>query len=265
MDIRGFLIDLDGTLYDGETAVPGAPEALACLRRRAIPFLLVTNTTRMPRRDILARLRRLRFDVEEREVFPVPDAAIQYLQARKPGARCFLIGATTLDEEFRAAGIQVVREEQPVDFVVLSQYSWIHFGEIGVAFRLVQAGAEPVTMHRDMTYPEGGKLHASLGGAVMVLEALTRVPVTVIGKPNPRFFELALRHAGLDKAGTVMIGDNYDGDVRGAIGAGLRAILVQTGGYDARAVSEGDVRPTWLLASIGDLPAWLERVAARSS
>lgn len=260
MRVTSFLIDIDGTLYDGEWAYPGGPEALEAIKERGLPFLLVTNTTRFPKREILARLERLGYRVAPEEVFPVPLAAVNYIRARKPSARCFVIGAPTIDEELQAAGLTVVRQEELVDFVVLSQYSWIHMGEVGMAYRLILAGAEAVAMHRDMTYPEGGIIHVSLGAVVLALEALTRKPITIVGKPNPRFFDLALEYAGFDKAGTVMIGDNYEGDVRGAIQAGLRAIQIQTGGYEARAVRQGDVQPTWALPSIADMPRWLDSV-----
>ena len=52
-----FLLDLDGTLYTGGAAVPGAPEALARLRSRGVPFRLVTNTTSRSRAMLVERLR----------------------------------------------------------------------------------------------------------------------------------------------------------------------------------------------------------------
>ena len=52
-----YLLDLDGTLYAGGAAVPGAPEALERLRRAAHPFRLVTNTTSRSRAMLVERLR----------------------------------------------------------------------------------------------------------------------------------------------------------------------------------------------------------------
>jgi len=51
-----YLLDLDGTLYTGNRAIPGAVEALARLRHRQVPFRLVTNTTSRSRRMLVERL-----------------------------------------------------------------------------------------------------------------------------------------------------------------------------------------------------------------
>ncbi|MDP6360543.1 MAG: HAD-IIA family hydrolase [Planctomycetota bacterium] len=259
MKIRSFLIDIDGTLYDGDHVIPGGPEAIAELRRRGLPFLLVTNTTRIPKCAIMQRLRHLNYEISEDEVFPVPVAAIEYVRNKKPDAICYMMASENTEAEFREAGIHVHREERPTDFVIIGQYHWINFGEIDIAFRLVREGAEAVALHRDMTYPENGITRVGLGPVVVAMESLTKKPVTIIGKPNPRFFELSLQKAGFEKAGAVMIGDNFDGDTRGAINAGLKAIQVKTGSYDEQMIRESDVKPTWTLDSINDLPAWLER------
>jgi HAD superfamily hydrolase (TIGR01458 family) len=259
VNIKSFLIDIDGTLYDGDQVIPGGPEAITELRRRDLPFLLVTNTTRIPKSAIMERLRRLNFEISEEEVFPVPVAAVEYIKNKNPDAVCYMMASKDTEAEFREAGIQVHREERPSDFVIIGQYHWINFGEIDIAFRLVRAGAEAVSLHRDMTYPENGVMHVGLGPVVIAMEALTKKTVTIIGKPNPRFFDLSLQKAGLEKDGAVMIGDNFEGDTRGAINAGLMAIQVKTGSYDEQAINESDVKPTWTLESIEDLPDWLEQ------
>ena len=257
MKISSFLIDIDGTLYDGEELISGGLEAIADLRRRGLPFLLVTNTTRMPKIEIMGRLDRLGYRIDEAEVLPVPQAAVSYIQARKPNARCFMIADPNITEQFRAAGLEVFHDEQPADFVVVSYFQWIDFGQIDIACQLIKGGAEAVSLHRDVSYPEGGRFYVSLGPVVASLELVTGKPVTIIGKPSARFFGLSLEHAGFEKAETVMIGDNYDGDVRGAIKAGLRAIQVKTGSYNPKLIEEADTPPTWTLSSIADLPRWL--------
>lgn len=256
-NVESFFIDIDGTVYDGESEIPGAAAALADLRARGLPFLLITNTSRMPMAAIMARLERMGVEVASHDVFAVPAAACDYMR-RKIGRRCFVIGASNIDAELGAAGFTVVRTEEPVDFVLISQYQWIDFGEIDIAHRLIRAGAKPVAMHQDMTYPDNGVLRASLGPVIAALETLTGVPVAVVGKPNPMFFELALARTGFRHDATVVIGDNLDSDIRGAINAGLRSIQVQTGTYRS-ATETADARPTWTLASLADLPQWLDR------
>lgn len=250
-----FLIDIDGTLYDGDRAIAGASEAIDFLRRNELPFLLVTNTTRISTQQVHARLEDMGFDIGERQIFAAPAAACRYMRNKIPGASCFAIAAENIDDELTRAGLTVVRREQPVDFVVISQFKWISFGELDIAQRLIAGGAEAVSLHKDLTYPENGIPRISLGAAVAALEAVTGTAVTIIGKPNRQFFELALETAGISRAAATMVGDDLRGDIRGAAGAGLRAIQVRTGSY--RAEDETSNPAEAILDSVADLPRWI--------
>ncbi len=75
-DIKGFLIDLDGVLYIGDTPVDGANEALELLRKRGYPFRFVSNTTRKSRRTIVERLTNMGFHIQEEDIFTPSVAAL---------------------------------------------------------------------------------------------------------------------------------------------------------------------------------------------
>ncbi len=256
MNLPQLLLDIDGTLYDGDRPIAGADTTIAYLRRQGVPFLLVTNTSRMTLAEVEARLGVAGIAAAPGEVFAVPQAACAYLQGKRPGGRCFVLAAAHIEHALTAAGLQIVDQEQAVDFVVLGQYQWIDFGQLDIAQRLIRAGAEPVALHRDLTYPDDGILRISLGAVVAALEAVTEVPVRVIGKPNPAFFQLALHHAGFQRARTIMVGDSFAGDIEGAAAAGLRAIQVRTGNFQPADSTRGTASA--VLASIAELPAWLE-------
>ena len=67
--MTGFLLDLDGTLYVGDAAIPGAADAVRALAERGIPFRYVTNTTRMSRRALAARLTAMGFPAPGEVIF----------------------------------------------------------------------------------------------------------------------------------------------------------------------------------------------------
>jgi hypothetical protein len=64
-----YLLDLDGTLYAGGAAIPGAPAVLDRLRAGRVPFRLVTNTTTRSRAMLVDRLRGYGFAAEPEEIF----------------------------------------------------------------------------------------------------------------------------------------------------------------------------------------------------
>ena len=203
--------------------------------------------------DIAQHLTALGYDITRQEIIAVPEIAVEYLSHRYGAARCFVIGDRSLDTLFTRNGHQVTREEVPVDAVVIGLNRWADFGEIDIARRLVEAGAEPVALNRDPTCPDGGILRIGAGPVVAALESVITHPVTLVGKPSAEFFDAALRRTGFRSEETIMIGDSLKVDIVGAAGAGLRTILVRSG-----ASSNEPLTPecNWELKSIAELPAW---------
>ena len=248
-----FFIDIDGVLYSGSQVIEGGPAALEFLRKQHIDFSLVTNTTRMSIADIEQHLKNLGYDVSRNEIITVTEVAAEYLSQQYGTARCFVIGDSSLDECFIRHNHVVTRQEESVDVVVLGLSFWSHFGEIDIARRLVERGAEPVALNRDPTCPDGDWLRIGLGAVVAALESVISCPITLIGKPNVQYFETVLRRTGYRREDTIMIGDSVSVDIAGAAAAGLRSILVRTGASSKEMMS---TEQDWELSSIAELPRW---------
>jgi len=257
-----FFIDIDGVLYDGEKPIHGGPTAMEFLRRNGNPFLLVTNTTRMSIDAIKTRLDRCGFDIERESIYTAPMATLEYLKGRTGGARLFMIADASLDAAFEAAGHYVTRREESVDAVVIGTTLWPSFRDVDIARRLIEDGAEPIAINRDLFFPDGGVQRIGSGAVVAAMESVIRRPITVIGKPNPNLFRLALAHAGFARDNTVMIGDTPETDIEGARAAGLRSLLVRSGNHSAGEDTGG---ADWVLDSIEELPAWYAREVATES
>jgi ribonucleotide monophosphatase NagD (HAD superfamily) len=188
-------------------------------------------------------------------------ATLEYLRQRFGTARLFMVTDCNLDTLFEQAGHYVTRSEESVDAVIFGGSFWPHFGEIDIAQRLVFSGAEPVAINRDSFFPDGGVRRIGTGPIIAALESVIERPVTVIGKPNPNLFRLALAHAGFDPKQTVMIGDSPAIDIVGARAAGLRALLVESGNHQ---MGEDTAGADWVIGSIAELPGWYRNVFAAS-
>src|SRR5690606_38673512 len=77
--VEGYLLDLDGTLYLGDEPIAGAVDAIARLAARGVPRRYLTNTTRMPRREIAERMRTMGFAIDIEEIVTAPLAAARWL------------------------------------------------------------------------------------------------------------------------------------------------------------------------------------------
>ena len=78
----------------------------------------------------------------------------------------------------------------------------------------------------------------------------------VFGKPAANFFQAAAERLGLPPRDVLMVGDDIDADVRGAMAAGLQGALVRTGKFRP-ADLETEPRPDVILDSVADLPQWI--------
>jgi phospholysine phosphohistidine inorganic pyrophosphate phosphatase len=125
------------------------------------------------------------------------------------------------------------------------------------AFRLLMDGAELVALQHNRYWRRSDGLALDLGAYAAALEYATAREAVVVGKPAPEFFHAAMADMGVVNA--VMVGDDVEADVGGAMSAGLPGVLVRTGKYREDALSSR-VTPTAIVDSIGDVPALLKRL-----
>lgn len=253
MKKKSFFIDIDGVLYGKNVPDSGGPEALAYLREYGHRFLLVTNTSRMSQKQIANKLINHGYEIDLDEIFPVSLAAVDYLNIHLPASRCFLIGDRSLGNLLETHGFSIFTSEQDADVVIIGQCKWPSFSDIDIARRIIEKGAKVIALHKDAVWPDEDKIRIGLGPVVAALESVISIPVTIIGKPQKKFFDLALNHAEFCRENTIMIGDSVDSDIYGGINAGLETLLVRTGnGKDAQM----PLKCTGELETIAKLPDW---------
>jgi phospholysine phosphohistidine inorganic pyrophosphate phosphatase len=255
---RGYLLDLDGTLYSGGAAIPGAVAALDRLRRRHIPVRLVTNTTSRSRAMLVERLRGYGFEVSIEEVFTATLAG--NVLARTAGYRCiapFMPEPALQDmAELELTGGTSNRSQGCVPQAVIvgdlgERWSYALLQE---AFEYVMAGAELIALSRDRYWWNQDRLALDAGPFVAALEFATGKSAAVAGKPSPSFYAAALQSLEVESADSVvMIGDDLWSDVEGAQRAGLQGWLVRTGKYRETALRESAILPDRILESVAEL------------
>ena len=227
--VKGVLLDLAGVLYEDDSAVAGAVEAVARLRAAGLPVRFLTNSTRRPRRAILARLARLGFDVSPDELFTPAGAACAVLADR--GLAPHLLIHPDLAEDFAGCG-----GAGPGRAVVIGDAGpHFAFDTLNAAFRVLDEGADFLALAANRTFRDAdGRRSMDAGAFVAALEYATNRKAEVLGKPAPGYFKLALASMRVAAADAVMVGDDAEADVAGALEAGLgAAVLVRTGKYVA--------------------------------
>ncbi|MFN8636864.1 MAG: HAD-IIA family hydrolase [Chloroflexota bacterium] len=254
---RGFLVDLDGVVYHGDTVIPAAPGFFRYLRARGIPFLLTTNNSTLGPPQYVEKLARMDIQVAESEVLASADATASYLAQQSPGGgRAFVIGEDGLKLAIQAAGFQLA--ETDVQFVVVGLDRDLTYRKLTLAVRLIRAGAAFVGPNPDTTLPTDDGIIPGAGSFQAAILAATGVRPTIIGKPEPTMLVIGSERLGLSPAETAIIGDRLDTDIVGGQRAGLQTLLVLTGVSTRAEAERAEVKPDHIFDDLPALQAAIE-------
>src|SRR5690242_415972 len=244
-------MDMDGVLVHEEEAIPGAPEFIAALRERGLPFLVLTNNSIYTRRDLSARLAASGLEVPEEAIWTSALATSDFLDSQRPGGTAFAIGEAGLLTALHTVGYTLT--ERDPDYVVLGETRTYSFERISQAIRLIAGGARFIATNPDPTGPTPDGPLPATGSVAALISRATGVEPYFVGKPNPLMMRSALNAIDAHSETTAMVGDRMETDVVSGLEAGMHTVLVLTGST-ARAEAEAfPYRPSRIVDSIADL------------
>ena len=240
--VRAFVLDADGVLLYRGDPIPGSPEALLELRRRAIPYRVVTNFSSAHRSTLAANFAKATgIETDGAEIITAASAAASYTAARHAGEPLLVLAAPDARREWAGQNLLSVDEadarKEPVGAVVVGDAGDdLSYRNLDVAYRQLRAGAEFVAMHRNPWWmtPKGFTLDA--GALVAGLEFALGRRAVICGKPSPVVFRQAVAELRselpgprLRTADVAMVGDDPQSDFAASRRAGLRPFLALTG------------------------------------
>lgn len=245
--ITGVLLDISGVLHEGDKAVPGAAEAVQRLHAAGLPVRFLTNSTRRSKRRLIEELAAFGIGVAPDEVFTPVAAARAWLDEN--GHVPHLLIHPGLEEDFADCGT-----EGPVAVVVGDAADRFSYQNMNNAFRALQDGAPFLALAANRVFRDkDGLLSLDAGPFVHALEYASGTKPILFGKPEADFFRATVTSMGCDPALAVMIGDDAESDVAGALAAGIGlGILVRTGKYRDGDEDRVDPRPSAVVADVGE-------------
>jgi HAD superfamily hydrolase (TIGR01450 family) len=224
------VLDLDGCVWIGDMAVPGAAEAVAEVRAAGKSLAFVTNDSRRSPEEYVRKLWSLGLKASLEEVVTVGGAIQHVLAEGGDGRGAFVIGSPAIFRHVADSGQRVLNgtiHASRADVVVVAGHNELRYAELREATQAILAGAEMIATDRDPTFPGEGGLWPGTGAIVAALEYATGRGARIVGKPEPQIFRTALDRIGEGRS--LVVGDRLDADLGGAAAAGLDAAIVLTG------------------------------------
>lgn len=248
---QGFLIDMDGVIYRGTEAIPGAADFIAYLGENDIPYLFLTNNSAYTQLDVVAKLRKFGIETSNEHVYTSALATAEFVSQQKPDGTAFVIGEGGLLNALNQVNYAISSEH--ADYVIVGEGRTMNFEVMEKAHRLIAGGAHLISTNADTWCPTDSGPRPGCGAMVALLESATGRKAYHVGKPNPFMMRLARKKIGLRTDEVTMIGDTMDTDIRGATDLGFRSVLVLTGSTTRAELNLYPFAPTQVVESIGDL------------
>ena len=259
------LFDLDGVVYIGPDAVPGAVEAIERVQKGGVRCVYVTNNASRTPAQVAEHLRALGIPAQDDDVVTSSQAGATLVAERVPaGSEVLAIGGEGVRMALAERGLIAVDRLTERTAGVMQGYgpliTWADLAEAAIA---VRAGLPWIATNLDLTFPTPRGPAPGNGSLVMAVgNAAGRGPDVVAGKPEPALLREAIRRTGAQQP--LMIGDRLDTDIAAGARIGIPTLLVLTGICDLETAlaAQGEERATWVGSDLSVL--WDDEAPVRA-
>ncbi|MDA3129680.1 TIGR01457 family HAD-type hydrolase [Aliibacillus thermotolerans] len=247
---EAYLFDLDGTIYRGNEPLLAAIDFVHTLYQKDIPYMFVSNNSTATPATVAKRLQNMGIKATPSQVITSGEAAVHFISQQDKEKSVYVIGESGLKTLLSEAGMKV-KEDHPA-YVVVGLDRKITYEKFTKACIAVRNGATFISTNNDSAIPTEDGLYPGNGALTSVITVATGQRPIFVGKPEKMMIEQAIERLGVKRETVVMVGDNYDTDIRAGINANIDTIHVQTGVTSKRALEKKDIPPTYSISSLSD-------------
>jgi 4-nitrophenyl phosphatase len=243
-DIKALILDMDGVLWRGSEPIGDLPSIFAKIARRGLRVTFATNNSTRTISQYVDALGSYGVKVFPEQIVTSAVATGEYLKNRYDGdSQVFVIGEKSLTETLATFGF--VQGELVPKAVVIGLDRQLTYNKLLKASKFILGGSEFIGTNPDPNLPTPEGLIPGTGSILAAVQAATGVQPTIIGKPSPELFSIALDRLGTRPEETLVVGDRIETDIAGGIAAGCLTGLVLTGVTTANAASNSRYKPSY--------------------
>lgn len=244
-------LDLDGTVYLGDSLLPGAKTFLKFLSSQGIHYYFLSNNSSRSKQDYVKKLVKLDISIPEDRIILSTDGVIAYL-LKNNIQDIYVVGTQSMKNMFTKAGLDVASTDP--SFVILGYDTELTYEKLRIAAIHLLRGVKLLATHPDYVCPTPDGPIPDVGAMLVLFEKATgKKPAQIFGKPNPEMVTHILDHHAISPAEVVMIGDRIYTDMELANRLGCDFILVLSGETTASDLGDLDKKPALVAENLGDI------------
>ncbi|WP_028548840.1 HAD-IIA family hydrolase [Paenibacillus sp. UNC451MF] len=253
--MKGYIFDLDGTVYLGDKMIEGAAETIQALRERGDKVVFLSNKPIATRQSYSDKLTKMGIPTEVEDVLNSSLIVARYLKGKlQPEDKVYVIGEQPIHDELREHGIPITEDSVKPDYVVLSWDRQFTYDKLNIVYQAAVSGSKIIASNPDATCPLDSGQIPDTGTFIAALEAATGKSIDlVVGKPSLIAAEAAVEHLGLQYEDCYMIGDRLETDIKMGNDAGMESVLVLTGVATAEMAAASQYKPKHVIPSIKEI------------
>ncbi len=256
-DIQLYMLDMDGTIYNEDTLIPGASEFFDLLNKQGKDYVFMTNNSSRGKTSYVEKLNRLGIKATERNICSSVNATVMYLNEHKPGAKIYLVGTESLKHELLEEGFEIVPVDyrgEDIDFVLLGFDTELTYEKVRGASYYVSRGYQYIGTNCDYKCPVLDKKFIPDCGAIayMIELATDRKPL-FLGKPERSMVDAVSKEWNMSVEKIACVGDRLYTDIAVGINAGATSICVLTGEATKEEIAQTEFKPDYCFDSIKEL------------
>lgn len=252
-----FMLDMDGTIYNEDTLIPGALDFFQLLCERGVHYTFMTNNSSKSKYTYVEKLRRLGIECTEDNIASSVNATVDFLNNNKPNAKIYLVGTESLKQELTVEGFDIVPidyREHDIDYVLIGFDTELSYAKLVGACYYVSRGFNYIATHCDMRCPVlDNKFIPDCGAICDMIEAATERKPIYLGKPDKHIVESVMKKWNLYHDEIATVGDRLYTDIAVGINAGVDSICVLTGEATLEDINDSDIKPKYVFQSIKEL------------
>ena len=248
---KGFLIDMDGVIYSGETMIKGADVFIETLQKENIPFLFMTNNSQRTPLDTVNKVAKMGINIKEENVYTSAMATAWFLSFMKPKGTAYVLGEGGLITSLLQQGYTMANSNP--DFVVVGEGRNFTLEMVNHAVDMILSGAKLIATNLDPSPKRKGWANLGIKAIVKMIEEATGKKAFSVGKPSPVMMRAARKYLGLEASETIIIGDTMDTDILGGVQLGYTTILTLSGVSHENMLDDYAFKPDLVVDSVAEL------------